>query len=163
MSKRFLYHGEKARRISMLKKALMLLTLAFSLYLTGCATVPMASTQDDQLRKQFAAPPEGRAGVYIYRNSNFGSALTKTIYIDGQIVGATAPMTYFYKEVSPGQHTLSTQSEFSNNELIITANSGLNYYVRQYIKMGVFVGGANLELVPEEDGKNGVSECKLAK
>jgi hypothetical protein len=147
----------------MLKKALMLLTLVLSFYLTGCATVPMASIEDDQLRKQFSAPSEGRAGVYLYRNSNFGSALTKTIYIDGQIVGATAPMTYFYREVSPGQHTLSTQSEFGNNDLILMTNPGLNYYVRQYIKMGVFVGGANLELVPEEDGKKGVSECKLAK
>jgi len=72
-------------------------------------------------------------------------------------------MTYFYRVISPGQHTLSTQSEFSNNDLIITANPGFNYYVRQYMKMGVFVGGANLELVSEEEGRKGVSECNLAK
>jgi len=72
-------------------------------------------------------------------------------------------MTYFYRVISPGQHTLATQSEFSNNDLIITANPGLNYYVRQYMKMGVFVGGANLELVSEEEGRKGVSECNLAK
>jgi len=147
----------------MFKKVLMLLTLVLSVYLTGCATVPMAPTADDQLRKQFSAPSEGSAGLYIYRNSHFGAALTKTIYIDGQLVGATAPMSYFYREVSPGQHTLSTQSEFGNNDLIIMTNPGMNYYVRQYIKMGVFVGGANLELVLEEDGKKGVSKCELAK
>jgi len=72
-------------------------------------------------------------------------------------------MTYFYKEVSPGQHTLSTQSEFGNNDMIIKTDQGKNYFVRQYIKMGVFIGGANLELVSEEDGKKGVSECNLAK
>ncbi len=127
-----------------MKKILMLLTLVFSVYLSGCATVPMATTENDQLRKQFSAPVEGKAGVYIYRNSNFGSALTKTVSIDGQLVGATAPMTYFYREVSPGNHTLSTQSEFGNNDLIVATNPGLNYFVRQYIKMGVFVGGANL-------------------
>jgi hypothetical protein len=154
---------EKKKEDSTMKKILMLLTLVFSVYLSGCATVPMATTEDDQLRKQFSAPVEGKAGVYIYRNSNFGSALTKTVSIDGQLVGATAPMTYFYREVSPGNHTLSTQSEFSNNDLIVTTNPGLNYFVRQYIKMGVFVGGANLELASEEDGKKGVSECKLAK
>jgi hypothetical protein len=147
----------------MLKKVLILLTLFLTVYLTGCATVPMAPTADDQLRKQFSAPREGKAGVYIYRNSHLGSALTKVIYIDGQIVGATAPMTYFYKEVSPGQHTLSTQSEFGSNDLILMADPGINYYVRQYIKIGVFVGGANLELVQEEEGEKGVSECKLAK
>jgi len=147
----------------MLKKMLILFTLAFSIYLTGCATVPMAPTADDQLRKQFSAPAEDKAGLYIYRNSTFGGALTKVIYIDDQVVGASAPMTYFYRVISPGQHTLSTQSEFSNNDLIITANPGFNYYVRQYMKMGVFVGGANLELVSEEEGRKGVSECNLAK
>ena len=163
MSKRLLYHSYNTKRISILKKVLMLLSLVLSIYLTGCATVPMASIEDDQLRKQFSAPSEGKAGVYIYRNSNFGSALKKEVYIDEQLVGVTAPMTYFYKEVSSGQHKLSTQSEFGNNDLVIMTDPGLNYYVRQYIKMGVFVGGANLELVPEEDGKKGVSECKLAK
>jgi hypothetical protein len=34
--------------------------------------------------------------------------------------------------------------------------------VRQYIKMGVFLGGANLELVSEE-GKESIKKCKLAK
>ena len=147
----------------MWKKLLILFTLIFSVYLTGCATVPMAPTTDDELRKQFSTPAEGKSGLYIFRNSNFGGALTKVIYIDDQIVGASAPMTYFYKEISPGQHVVSTQSEFSNNDLIITTDPGLNYYVRQYMKMGVFIGGANLELMSEEDGKKGVSECKLAK
>lgn len=35
--------------------------------------------------------------------------------------------------------------------------------LRQYIKIGLFVGGANLEIVSEEEGKKGVSKCKLAK
>jgi hypothetical protein len=147
----------------MLKKMLILLALAFSVYLTGCATVPMAPTADDQMRKQFSAPAEGKSGLYIYRNSNFGAALTKVVYMDDQVIGATAPMTYFYKEITPGQHTVSTQSEFSNNDLIIDAKSGFNLFVRQYMKMGVFVGGANLELVSEEEGRKGVSECSLAK
>jgi hypothetical protein len=71
-------------------------------------------------------------------------------------------MTYFYKEVQSGGHILSTESEFSNNDLLLDAEAGRNYFVRQYIKMGLFVGGANLELVSEEEGKKGVLECKLA-
>lgn len=147
----------------MSKKLTVLLTLAFVVYLTGCATVPMAPTADDQARKQFSAPAEGKSGLYIYRNSTFGAALTKVVYIDDQVIGATAPMTYFYKEITPGQHTLSTQSEFSNNDLIIDAKSGFNLFVRQYMKMGVFIGGANLELMSEEEGRKGVLECSLAK
>ncbi len=47
--------------------------------------------------------------------------------------------------------------------MMLTAECGKNYFIRQYIKFGVFVGGANLELVTEDEGKKGVLECKLAK
>ena len=147
----------------MTKKSLMLLALLFSAYLTGCASVPMASSEEDSQRKQFSPPSQGMSGVYIFRDSNFGAALTKMLYIDDQAIGATAAKTYFYKEVKPGEHKLSTQTEFGNNDLKIKTEGDKNYYVRQYIKMGAFVGGANLEQVSEEEGKNGVRECRLAK
>jgi len=146
----------------MLKKILILLILAVSTYLTGCATVPMASVEKDNERKEFALPPQESAGLYIYRNTRLGGALKKTVFVDGRSVGETAPMTYFYMDVEPGVHVLSTESEFSNNDLEIKTRGGQNYFVRQYIKIGVFVGGANLELVSEEEGKQGVLECKLA-
>lgn len=61
------------------------------------------------------------------------------------------------------QHKISTESEFSPNDLLITADSGKNYFVEQYIKMGAFVGGANLRLVEEEKAKNKIATLKLAK
>ena len=79
------------------------------------------------------------------------------------MLGETANKTYFYKTVVPGSHTLSTESEFGNNSIVFEAVGGKNYYARQYIKMGVFVGGANLELVGEEEGRKEVLECGLAK
>lgn len=145
------------------KKLIMLLFLVMLTNVFGCASVPMAPTADDQLRKQFSAPSEGKSGLYIFRDSIFGSALTKMLYIDDQIIGATASKTYFYKEIAPGQHKISTQSEFGMNEMTMYTNPGTNYFVRQYIKMGVFSGGSNLEQVSEEDGKRAVLECELAK
>lgn len=147
----------------MLKKSFGVAVVVFSTYLTGCATVPMASVEDDMNRKEFTAPAKNSAGLYIYRNSTFGGALKKTITIDGKVIGESAPMTYFYKNIMPGTHSLSTESEFSDNNLTLDAEGGKNYFVRQYIRFGVFVGGANLELVSEEVGKDGVRECKLAK
>ena len=147
----------------MFKKVLILLTLVTTAYLAGCATVPMSSVEQDNERKEFTLPPEEIAGLYIYRNSSFGGALKKTIYIDGVMIGETAPMTYFYKAIKPGIHELSTESEFSNNNFELDAKGGQNHFVRQYIKFGVFVGGANFELVSDEEGKEGVLECKLAK
>ena len=146
----------------MLKRTLIILSIVIPSFLTGCATVPLASVEEDAARKTFAPPPQETAGLYIYRNSTFGGALKKSLYVDGTLIGESAPMTYFYKELSPGDHRLSTESEFSNNDLVVKTEGGRNYFVRQYIKMGVFVGGANLEIVPEEEGRKGVLECKLA-
>jgi uncharacterized protein DUF2846 len=147
----------------MFKKLLLLLTITASVTLTGCASVPMASGEQDQVRKEFSEPTQDMAGLYIYRDSAFGAALKKTVSIDGNVIGETASKTYFYKEVSPGQHSLSTESEFSDNSLLLNVEAGLNYFVRQYIKLGAFVGGADLELMSEEEGKQGVLSCKLAK
>lgn len=139
-----------------------MLTLHISALLCGCASVPLAPAEDDQLRKAFAAPVSNTAGLYIYRNSHAGATLKKSVFIDGDFIGETAPMTYFYREIKPGRRNLSTESEFSNNDLILDAESGKNYYVRQYLKLGVFVAGAQLEQVAEDVGMKGVLECRLA-
>ncbi|OYT96775.1 MAG: hypothetical protein CFE49_05480, partial [Pseudomonas sp. PGPPP3] len=68
-----------------------------------------------------------------------------------------------YREISPGAHVLATESEFGDNTLNLTAEAGKNLFVRQYIKMGVFVGGANLEQVSDSEGRKGVSETELAR
>jgi hypothetical protein len=148
--------------MGMLKKSTVLLILVFSVYMAGCASVPMASDKEDAARKEFSAPPQDSAGLYIYRNTSLGGVLKKNVYIDGEFIGETAPMTYFYKVITPGIHVVSTESEFSDNSLEISVESGNNYFVRQYMKLGLFVGGANLELVSDEEGKEGVLECELA-
>ena len=58
---------------------------------------------------------------------------------------------------------ISTESDFSPNDLTINALAGTNYFINQYIEMGVFVGGAGLELVDEEEGKEDIMELALAK
>lgn len=146
----------------MFKKIITLTAVMSSIYLTGCASVPMASGDLDKAKKEFSAPSENKSGLYIYRNSSFGAALKKTISIDGAIIGESAANTYFYKEVSPGTHEISTESEFSDNKITIDFQKGINYFVQQYIKFGAFVGGAGLKQVTEEDGKKGVLETKLA-
>lgn len=119
------------------KKIITSMLLIASFHLLGCASVPMASADIDKEKKTFAAPSEGNAGLYVYRNSSFGGALKKTIRIDGNIIGESATNTYFYKEISPGSHVISTESEFSDNQISIDFQKGINYFVRQYIKFGV--------------------------
>lgn len=130
--------------------------------LTGCASVPMESPEKDLSLKTFAAPPQDQAGLYIFRDSSIGASLKKTVKIDGEPIGETAAKTYFYRTVNPGPLVLATESEFSDNLLELNAQGGKNHYVRQSIKMGVFVGGAKLTEVSEEEGQKGVLKTKLA-
>src|SRR5450830_1014331 len=115
------------------------------LMLTGCASVNMANKEEADKAKQFAAPISGSSGLYVYRNGFFGKALKKDIWVDGE-----------------KKHKIETESEFSPNSLEVIMDAGKNYFIRQYIKMGAFVGGADLELVPEEQGKADVAQLGLA-
>ncbi|WP_249962098.1 DUF2846 domain-containing protein [Histophilus somni] len=138
------------------------LLLTITLGLTGCARTVMDTPENDALAKQFLLPSKDESGIYIYRDSIFGAALKKNLYIDGKLIGESAPKTYFYKRVIPGNHRLSTESEFSDNHLDITTDGGKNYFIRQYIKPGVFVGGANLKQVDEDKGKATILKLKRA-
>ena len=57
---------------------------------SGCASIPMASKEQDTALKQFTRPAGGKAGLYIFRNSFVGQALKKTVSIDGVVIGETA-------------------------------------------------------------------------
>lgn len=133
------------------------------LFLVGCASVPMESVEKDQQLKAFPEPPKGQAAVYIYRDSWMGKALKKDVTVNGKKLGATANKVFFYEPIMPGPTLVQTESEFSDNTLEFNAVEGMNYFVRQYIKMGAFVGGAGLELVDEVTGKKHVLGTKLAK
>lgn len=139
--------------------ALMLISVIF----TGCASVKMESKDASDKLKQFGAPSAGNAGLYLYRDSSFGAALKKDIQVDGKCVGESAPNVFFHTEVAGGKvHVISTESEFSPNTLALMMDAGKNYFIRQYIKMGLFVGGADLEAVSEEKGKMAVAQLELA-
>ncbi|WP_120428800.1 DUF2846 domain-containing protein [Acinetobacter baylyi] len=139
------------------------LPLVISCLFVGCASVPQADAINAQKAKQLAPPSDGNAAIYVYRsNSVVGAALKKDVWLDGKCLGETARGTFFYKEVLAGNHTLSTESEFSPNHLVVNAESGKQYFVQQYIKPGVFVGGANLKLVDDAQGKKAIGEYTLA-
>jgi uncharacterized protein YlaN (UPF0358 family) len=142
----------------------VLATLAIAVLLTtGCTSVPMESKEKSEIAKQYSSPSEGKAGLYVYRSGSFGGALKKDIWLNGKCVGETAPNMFFYEEIEGNtEYKVSTESEFSPNDLLIKTENGKNYFVRQYIKMGVFVGGAGVELVDEEKGKEQVSKLDMA-
>jgi len=129
----------------------------------GCASIPIESSKKNQEALKFVSPSEGKSGLYIYRKGILGSALKKDVWLNGKCIGETAPNIFFYEEVEGDkEYKISTESEFSPNDLVVKVKSGMLYFIRQYIKLGLFIGGAGLEVVDDEEGKKAVSELKLA-
>lgn len=142
----------------------ILVPFAISLAFVGCASVPKVNQSQAQNIKKLNVPAEGQAAIYVYRSNNIiGSALKKDIWIDGECLGESARGVFFYKEVKGGEkHTVSTESEFSPNHLEFQADTGKQYFIQQYIKPGVIVGGAGLKLVDDVQGKKAITEYDLA-
>jgi len=131
---------------------------------SGCVSfVPLDSRDNTQQAKAFSAPTEGQAGVYIYRNSFVGKALKKDLWIDGKCIGESSNKVFFYTQVEGGrEHTVATESVFSPKILPIFMEVGKNYFIRQYIQFGPFVGGPKIELVDEALGRSEIEKLPLA-
>lgn len=142
-----------------MRKGIYVLLTIFGLLLVGCASVPMANIERDNMAKTFA-PQADKAKIYVYRNEKFGAAIKLPVALDGRLVGDTASKTYFLFVVPPGEHKLITKAE-NDSILPLMVEAGRNYFVWQEIKMGLWAARANLQLVDELTGRKGVEECKL--
>lgn len=146
-----------------MKKIIKVFLFIYVVLITGCASVHLASTNVSENAKQFNPPAQDKAGLYIYRPSVLGMALKKDIWVNEECVGQSASKVFFYYEV-PGnkEHMIVTESEFSPNELRLSVIGGVNYFIEQYIKLGAFVGGANLRVVDPEIAKKEIINLDMA-
>ena len=134
--------------------------IALAMALTGCASVQMGDAQQDSALKNFKAPTN-MAGLYVYRNETMGAAVKMDVFVDGARLGETASKTYFYKELTPGKHTVSSKAE-NTDTLEVDARPGTLLFVWQEVKMGLMYARTKLTQVSEEVGRKGVLESKLA-
>jgi len=136
---------------------------SIALLLSGCATVQLAPKEQTEQAKNFAPPSEGKAGIYVYRDSFWGRAVKIDIWIDEECIGRSAKDVFFYEEVEGNKkHTVKTPSEFSPNSVTLYTEAGKNYFVRQYIRMGVFSAQSDLEIIDEVKGKAIIKNLALA-
>ncbi len=131
-----------------------------ALFAAGCASIPMADPAADKAAKAFTVAP-GKSRIYVYRNENFGAAITMDVYIDGRKLGQTVARTYLVAEVEPGAHQILGKSE-NDHLLDLTTAAGRIYYVWQEVKMGLMYARNQLQVVDEKTGRAGVMESNLA-
>lgn len=142
-----------------MKKILTLMVFMVTV-LSGCASVPMAPPAEDAKAKQFQ-PTKGKGAIYLYRNENFGGAIAVPVTFNGDVVGKTAPKTFFYWEVTPGKHEITSLAE-NTESLSLEVKAGKSYFVWQEIKMGMWQPRTKLHLMDQSAGIRGVNECRLA-
>ncbi len=145
----------KTTPYSFLGVALLLLSIV-----SGCASVPMASSDEDAKAKSFTVPAN-KSSIYVYRNESFGGAIPMTVSLDGKLAGQSGPKTYFMWEVEPGSHEVASIAE-NTSTLKLNTEAGKVYYVWQEVKMGLWMPRSLLQEVDPETGKKGVAECKRA-
>ncbi|MGL4860127.1 MAG: hypothetical protein ACRC5A_10415 [Enterobacteriaceae bacterium] len=63
-----------------LKQFALSVSLLGVLFLGGCASVALESSQESTIAKRFQPPEANKSGLYIYRDSFIGKALKKDIY-----------------------------------------------------------------------------------
>lgn len=142
-----------------MKRLVLFFSIAFIAALTGCASVPMASLDQDTSAKDFI-PPQNKASLYIYRNETLGAAVPITVSVNDRTIGQTASMTYFRFDVTPGKYVVKAHAE-NIAELNVNTEPGRNYFIWQEMKMGLWSARAKLTQVDETTGRAGVAESKL--
>ena len=143
-----------------MKNKILFIALAVAfLLLQGCATVQMASTDEDSAAKAFNVTPE-KSTIYFFRDEFMGAAVTMDVYLDGQFQGFTGANTYFKWDVDPGEHEIKSIAE-NDEQLKFTTEPNKIYYIWQEVKMGLMSGRNALHIVDEERGKKGVMASKL--
>jgi len=90
-----------------------------------------------------------------------GAAIRMDVEVDGKPIGQSAAKTYFYTELPPGKHTVTSKAE-NTDSIEIDTIAGKLYYIWQEVKMGFLYARTKLQLVSEEEGKKGVLESDLA-
>ena len=131
--------------------------LAVSLLaLAGCASTPEAIPERDAEAKRFMARPDA-ATIYVYRD-DFASAEPGTddtvLYVDGRLIGATLPRTFFRFDVRAGEHLLHGFA-FDQGSLKVDTRSGELYFV----SLQATGGTSRFTLVKPDAGKRDILRC----
>jgi hypothetical protein len=119
----------------------------------GCVSTPQGSVERDAEAKQFASSP-GNSTLFIYRPDNDSLNWDTVLWINGKLIGATLPRTFFRVNVVPGTHTITGMGH-DNGKLTLETRDGELYFVSV---LGV-AGNSLFWQVPAEIGRRAINRC----
>ena len=142
-----------------LKSVFACALLSLAAGLSGCGSAPLAPPKADTLAKQML-PAEGKAVIYLFRNSPPSAGWTIPVTLDGKEMGVTGGQTYFRWEVSPGEHMIISKTHTWSG-LMVNVEPGHMYYVWQDIGIGFFVPTSELRFVDRVTAEVNLRSCYL--
>lgn len=99
------------------KRSLRVVLLAVIALLSGCVSPPSLQTAERKFRaKEFAPPPSGWSGLYVYAEGNgkysYWSGISlayNRIYVDGRYAGDIIGRTFLWRKAPPGKHHIEAR------------------------------------------------------
>jgi hypothetical protein len=135
-------------RLKQLQTFFAIVSTSGALLFSGCSG--MKSSTDESASTP--AIQDGKAAIYIYRDSSPKAGVSMDLWIDGQPLGRTAPTTHVYLEINPGRHTIVSKAS-NVDTLFLNAEPGKTYFVFQEASMGTYWATGKLQVVDERIGK----------
>ena len=128
--------------------------LAVTCLLSACASLGPKFDQPIE-------PKKDEAVVYFYRPSKMvGKAISFTINENEELI-TKMPNGGYYRHTTSGGYKDFTPDSKTDKKISMKLENGKTYFVRGEIKMGVWVGQPNIEVVDNEQGLSEIKECKL--
>ena len=136
----------------MIRKAL----ITVALLLPGCAQVPMADLQADQMAKAFPPPEPGKGALYVYRTGLMGIARPIDVQIVGGRTAQLASNTFLRLEGPPGPIEVDCKVGDKTGAGQVEIGEGRTRYVEVSMKVGMLLPGCEVAEVPPEQGQAAV-------
>lgn len=87
-----------------MNKIIFVAVLLSSMLLGGCASVPLASNAETTAAKSFPVPENGKAGLYVYRDSFVGKALKRMCILTDAALVKRPTESFSINKYQPANH-----------------------------------------------------------
>jgi len=139
-----------------IRKALIAVALAVS----GCAQVPMADPQADQMAKAFPQPEPGKGALYVYRTGYMGVARPIDVQVVGGRTAQLASNTYLRLEGPPGPIEIDCKLGDKTGAGQVQIEEGRTRYVEVSMTVLSVLPGCQVATVPPDQGQAAVRGSK---
>lgn len=127
--------------------------LVVAVLVTACVSTPQATPARDAAAKEFQTHPNAST-IYVYRSPFNNYESDSVLFIDGRLIGATLPGSYFRIDAVPGRHVLHGET-IDIGQMALDTRPGEIYFV----SLDVLAGHSRFQLVPDRIGQNRVRAC----